>query len=89
MYNPNDPSHYGLQTELDPMDGKLYVKNYIDWFIKQGESVSSDYPIVRNFRRKCSPATSYNPNPSRVFPTEVVCSEADKDMLPVVMNSGK
>ena len=35
MYNPQNPEHYGLPTELDPLDGKLYVKDYIDWFIKQ------------------------------------------------------
>ncbi|KAF2183182.1 hypothetical protein K469DRAFT_739999 [Zopfia rhizophila CBS 207.26] len=86
MYNPENPAHFGLKTERDALDGKLYVMNYIDWFIKQGEPVSSDFPIVRNFRRKCSPATSFNPNPPRVFPTEVICSEVDKSILPVVMN---
>ena len=35
MYNPNDPTHYGLRTEKDLFDGKLYIMQYIDWFIKQ------------------------------------------------------
>jgi hypothetical protein len=35
MYNPKDPMHYGLRTEKDLLDGKLYIMEYIDWFIKQ------------------------------------------------------
>jgi hypothetical protein len=34
-YNPQNRTHIGLSTELDPLDGELYVKRYIDWFIKQ------------------------------------------------------
>ncbi|KAH7088370.1 hypothetical protein FB567DRAFT_494604 [Paraphoma chrysanthemicola] len=64
-----------------------YVVDCIDWFIKQGEPVSSDHPVVRTFNRKCPPATSTVPNPSRIFPTEVICTEVDKSQLPIVMNS--
>ncbi|KAF2267229.1 hypothetical protein CC78DRAFT_541886 [Lojkania enalia] len=87
MYNPNNPQHIGLRVEMDPFDGKQYVVDYIDWFIKKGEPVSSDYPVVKNFQRKCSPATSLMPDPPRVFPTEIISSDVDKNMLPIVMNS--
>ncbi|KAF2691612.1 hypothetical protein K458DRAFT_438019 [Lentithecium fluviatile CBS 122367] len=86
-HDPNNPAHFGLNTARDPLDGQLYVTDYIDWFIKQGEPVSSDCPIVRPFSRKCSPATPMLPNPPRVFPTDVVCSDADKSMLPGTFNA--
>ncbi|ORY02273.1 hypothetical protein BCR34DRAFT_493253 [Clohesyomyces aquaticus] len=87
VYNPNNPLHHGARTQQDPLDGQVYIMDYIDWFIKQGEPVSSDFPIVRNFRRKCSPATSSNPNPPRVFPTDIISSDVDANMLPITMNS--
>ncbi|KAH8678627.1 hypothetical protein BGZ60DRAFT_555189 [Tricladium varicosporioides] len=87
LYNPDNPQHYGQRTERDSLDGKLYVTGCINWFIKQGEPVSIDFPIVRQFTRKCAPSTRLNPNPPRVFPTAVVSSEIDKNMLPLVMNS--
>ncbi|KAF2476930.1 uncharacterized protein BDR25DRAFT_208753 [Lindgomyces ingoldianus] len=87
VYNPQNPAHHGARTQLDPLDGQIYIMDYIDWFIKQGEPVSSDHPIVRNFRRKCSPATPQNPNPPRVFPTEIISSDVDKSMLPLTMSS--
>lgn len=86
LHDPQNPAHFGLTTELDPMDGKLYVPNCIDWFIKQGEPVSSDHPIVRAFNRKCPPASATLPNPYRIFPTEVICTEVDKSQLPMVIN---
>ncbi|KAJ8109602.1 hypothetical protein OPT61_g7339 [Boeremia exigua] len=87
LYNPNDKQHIGQRTEIDLLDGKPYVVNCVDWFIKKGEAVSSDSPIVRDFTRKCSPATSDNPDPPRVFPTDVICSEAEAELLPYTMNS--
>ncbi|KAF2473532.1 uncharacterized protein BDR25DRAFT_386320 [Lindgomyces ingoldianus] len=87
IYNPQNPFHQGARTNYDPLDGHTYISNYIDWFIKQGEPVSNNQPIVRGFRRKCSPATSTNPNPPRVFPTEIVCSDVDKASLPITMTS--
>ncbi|KAH7394392.1 hypothetical protein BKA66DRAFT_411060 [Pyrenochaeta sp. MPI-SDFR-AT-0127] len=83
LHDAQNPAHYGLRTEVDPLDGKLYVVDCVDWFIKQGEAVSSDFPIVRNFNRKCPPASITNPNPPRIFPTEVICTEVDKSQLPL------
>lgn len=107
LHNPKDPAQFGLRTELDQLDGKVYVANCIDWFVKQvsheqrkphaqiihksfqGEPVSSDHPIVRKFSRKCPPADAQNPNPTRVFPTDVVCTEVERSQLPIVFNACK
>lgn len=35
LHDPTNPKHFGLKTERDPLDGKVYVTNCIDWFIKQ------------------------------------------------------
>lgn len=35
IHEPNNSDHFGLKTELDPLDGKMYVVDCIDWFIKQ------------------------------------------------------
>jgi hypothetical protein len=53
----------------------------------QGEPVSIDHPIIKKFTRKCPPASQFNPNPPRVFQTDIVTSNLDKDLLPLVMNS--
>ena len=34
-YNPNNPSHIGQKVTRDPRDGKNYVEDQIDWFVKQ------------------------------------------------------
>ncbi|CAO2657916.1 Nn.00g071760.m01.CDS01 [Neocucurbitaria sp. VM-36] len=86
LHDSSNPAHFGLRTEMDKLDGKLYIVDCIDWFIKQGEPVSSDFPVVRNFNRKCPPASAENPNPPRIFPTEVICTELDKSQLPLVKN---
>ncbi|KAF4629765.1 hypothetical protein G7Y89_g8382 [Cudoniella acicularis] len=87
LYDPKNPQHFGQKKRMDPMDGKLYVTDWINWFIKQGEPVSIDQPKVRQFSRKCPPATRSSPDPPRIFPTAVVTSDLEKDMLPLVMNS--
>jgi hypothetical protein len=35
LHNPENPQHFGLPTVRDALDGKLYVQDCIDWFIKQ------------------------------------------------------
>ncbi|USP74597.1 hypothetical protein yc1106_01871 [Curvularia clavata] len=86
LYDPKNPAHQGLRTKLDPFDGKVYVLDHIDWFIKKSQPVATDRPIVRHFRRKCAPATAMCPEPTRVFPDEIVCSDVDGP-LPLVMNN--
>ena len=34
-YNPNNPTHVGQKVTMDPRDGKKWVENQIDWFVKQ------------------------------------------------------
>jgi len=53
----------------------------------QGEPVSIDHPIIKKFTRKCPPASQLNPDPPRVFQTDIVTSNLDKELLPLVMNS--
>jgi len=71
----------------DTFDGRLYILECISWFIKEGEPVSIDHPIVKKFTRKSPPASQSNPDPPRVFQTDIVTSHLDKDTLPLVMNS--
>jgi molecular chaperone DnaK (HSP70) len=35
LYNPNNTDHIGQRTEVDIMDGKTYVVDCVDWFIKK------------------------------------------------------
>ena len=35
LYNPSIPQHLGQKTEIDPLDGKNYIVNCVDWFIKK------------------------------------------------------
>ena len=34
-YKPDDPKHFGQTITVDPRDGKKWVENQIDWFVKQ------------------------------------------------------
>ena len=34
-YDPNNPAHIGQKVSMDPRDGKKWVENQIDWFVKQ------------------------------------------------------
>ncbi|KAN0119207.1 hypothetical protein V8E51_001415 [Hyaloscypha variabilis] len=86
-YNPQSTEHFGRTPVRDDHDGRLYILDCITWFIKKGEPVSSDSPILKTFTRKCAPATAFNPNPTRVFKTDIITSNLDRDLLPLVMNS--
>ena len=35
QYNRDNPAHIGQMVTKDPRDGKKYVENQIDWFVKQ------------------------------------------------------
>lgn len=35
LYSPNNTEHLGLRTEIDALDGKTYVVDCVDWFIKK------------------------------------------------------
>jgi hypothetical protein len=35
LYNPNNPEHFGKKGHKDQWDGKLYIDDWVDWFITQ------------------------------------------------------
>ena len=45
-YDPNKPSHIGQRVKPDPRDGKKYVEEQIDWFVKQ---VSREVPTHHSY----------------------------------------
>lgn len=51
QYNPK--VHNGELVQKDPIDGKIYAKEQIDWIIKQGEQIP-DKGFLRPFRLKIS-----------------------------------
>jgi hypothetical protein len=38
LYNASNPTHANLRTSVDPFDGKLYVTQAIEWFIRKARS---------------------------------------------------
>jgi hypothetical protein len=80
-YDKTNPDHEGKRLESDPMNGKLYVVQSVAWFVKRGEPVSVDQPIVHRFVKKVSPG-----DPRNAFPTSVVESKLESAMLPDQMN---
>jgi hypothetical protein len=87
VYNPNNPDHFGKKGHKDLWDGKLYIDDWIDWFITQGDPVSIDCPIVHKFSRKCEPESQFNLRSHRSYQTTIVSSEMDRHMLPKVLNN--
>ena len=45
LYNPNNPQHIGQRTEIDMLDGKNYVVDCVDWFIKKVCMITNLYNI--------------------------------------------
>ncbi|PVH93403.1 hypothetical protein DM02DRAFT_619306 [Periconia macrospinosa] len=80
-YDKRDPEHAGKELYKDPYNGKLYLIDAIAWFVKKGEPVIVDKPIIHNFVKKVTPG-----DPTRAFPTSVIESPLDADKLPVQMN---
>lgn len=83
LYDKKNPEHQGRQLVKDPMNGKLYIMQAIAWFVKKGEPVSVDTPIVHNFIKKVNPG-----DPRMAFPTTVIESEVEAARLPDQMNHG-
>jgi hypothetical protein len=80
LYDKKDPLHQNKALTKDPLNGKLYIMQAIAWFVKKGEPVSVDMPIVHNFVKKVSPG-----DPRRAFPTSVVQSNLEAWQLPEQM----
>lgn len=83
-YDKKNPGHHGKELVRDPMNGKLYIAQSIAWFIKKGAPVSVSDPIERHFVKRIDPG-----DPGRTFPTTVVESLLEENMLPDQMNDRK
>ncbi|KAH7071272.1 hypothetical protein BKA63DRAFT_70009 [Paraphoma chrysanthemicola] len=81
MYDKKNPDHEGKELVRDPLNGKMYIVQSIAWFVRKGEPVSVDQPIVHRFVKKVSPG-----DPRRAFPTSVIESSLDSTALPDQMN---
>lgn len=84
LYDKRNPEHSGKQLVRDPMNGKLYIMQAIAWFVRKGEPVSVDRPIIHNFIKKVAPG-----DPRRAFPTSVVESGVESWRLPDQMGPGE
>jgi hypothetical protein len=83
-YDKNNPDHQGKELARDPMNGKIYIVQSVAWFVRKGEPVSVDQPIVHRFVKKVSPG-----DPRKNFPTNVVESDLESMALPDQMNQRK
>lgn len=83
LYDKKNSDHQGKQLVKDPMNGKMYIMQAIAWFVRKGEPVSVDKPIVHNFIKKVSPG-----DPRRAFPTSVIESTLDAHSLPDQISHG-
>jgi hypothetical protein len=84
LYDKRNPDHQNKQLVRDPLNGKMYIMQAIAWFVKKGEPVSVDKPIIHNFIKKLTPG-----DPRRAFPTSVIESTLEGHQLPEQMNHGK
>lgn len=66
LYEEGNSRFYGLKKERDAMDGKVYVTNCIDWFIKQVGTCVLLTEILTNMRLRANPyqATTQSSEPS-------------------------
>lgn len=81
VYDKRNPDHQGKQLVKDALNGKMYITQAIAWFVKKGEPVSVDNPIVHRFAKNVSPG-----DPRRAFPTSVIESDLEASQLPEQMN---
>lgn len=54
LYNPNNREHFGKNTQKDLWDGKLYIDNWIDWFITQ----VTEYRTINPHGKQSIPETN-------------------------------
>lgn len=81
MYDKRNPEHQGKLLVRDALNGKMYITQAIAWFVKKGEPVSVDNPIVHRFVKNVSPG-----DPRRAFPTSVIESDLEAAQLPEQIN---
>ncbi|KAF1954189.1 hypothetical protein CC80DRAFT_129843 [Byssothecium circinans] len=84
LFDKKNPEHLGRELVKDPLNGKFYIMQAIAWFVRKGEPVSVDKPIIHNFVKKVTPG-----DPTRAFPTSVIESTLEARDLPTQMNQGE
>lgn len=84
QYDKKNPDHVGKELIRDPLNGKQYITQAIAWFVRKGEPVSVDEPIVHDFVKKIRPG-----DPRTAFPTTVIESKVEAARLPYQMNHGE
>ena len=75
-WNPSNPKHIGQKVTLDSRDGKKWVENQIDWFVKQGENIPIT-GISKPYGLKVRLGNEYKP-----WTTTVVMSTSPLPQLP-------
>ena len=75
-YNPNNPKHTGQDVILDPRDGKKYVEDQIQWFVQQGQSISSK-GVMKPFLIKIKPGQEDKP-----WRNQIIMSSNPRERLP-------
>ena len=74
-YNAN--RHTGQKVDLDPRDGKQWVEGQIAWFVKQGQSISSD-GVIRPFMMKFKSGDE-----KKMWKTQIIMSNNPREKLPL------
>ncbi|KAF1998144.1 hypothetical protein P154DRAFT_263300 [Amniculicola lignicola CBS 123094] len=82
LYDKKNPEHQGKELTKDPLNGKYYICQAIAWFVRKGEPVSTDRPIVHSFVKKLGSG-----DPRKAFPTSVVECTLDANRLPDQMSA--
>ncbi|KAF2101542.1 hypothetical protein NA57DRAFT_35192 [Rhizodiscina lignyota] len=66
----------------DPLNNKYYLDEAIAWFIKKGEPINVDVPIVHRFSRKMLPGDI-----TMSSTTSIISTNLDKNLLPLQVNN--
>jgi hypothetical protein len=75
--------HHNQTPTKSSLDGKYYVTNQIDWFIRKDEVITENSPITHRCSRRIS-----NENPERSWHDTIVMSRLPHDCLPRTLNQG-
>ena len=75
-YDEDNPTHLGQKVTLDSRDGKKYVEDHIEWFVKQGQSISSD-GVMKPFMMKIKPGEE-----DKKWRNQVIMSSNPREKLP-------
>ncbi|CZR50245.1 related to hsp70 protein [Phialocephala subalpina] len=78
---PYDPNvHVGEEVEFDQyIKGKRWAINQIEWFIRKGDVIDTDWALERRFERKLKPGVGSN---NRIWESTVIISHNDRASLP-------